>query len=57
MKINSGDENIEIVGESERVMGVGGCEGIEISVCKLEREYEQLFCGNGAEGKFSPGLL
>ena len=28
MKINSGDENIEIVSESERVMGVVGGEGV-----------------------------
>ena len=36
VKINSDDENIEIVRESEGVMGVGGCEGVEISVYKLE---------------------
>ena len=41
VKINSDDENTEIVKESDRVMGVGGCEGVEISVCKLEREYEE----------------
>ena len=43
VKINSDDENIEIVRESERVMGVGGCEGVEISVDELEREYEESY--------------
>ena len=43
MKINSDDENIEIVSGSERVMGIGGCEGVEISVCKLKREYEESY--------------
>ena len=33
--------NGEIVSESDRVMRVGGCKGVEISVCKLEREYEE----------------
>ena len=58
MKINSDDENIEIVGENKRVMGVGSCEGIKTSVCKLEREYEESLQVQGWQRvNFSRGVV
>ena len=42
-KINSDDEHTEIVRESERIMWVGGSDGVEISVCKLGSEYEEIY--------------